>query len=130
MKQIFQKLMNLKKTDYIVFILLGVLVLILFIPTGSSEKTSQTYLQGLDGDEVTGSQIETELAALLSKMEGVGKVSVMVTFSDSRDTSSVEGVLVVAQGGGDSRVASNISAAVQALFDIPAHKIRIAKMIS
>ncbi len=39
----------------------------------------------------------------------------------------VEGVLVVAEGAGDSTVKKNISEAVQVLFDIEAHRIKVAK---
>ncbi len=40
----------------------------------------------------------------------------------------VEGVVVVAQGGGDGRVAADITAAVEALFGIAPHKIKVLKM--
>ena len=40
----------------------------------------------------------------------------------------VEGVLVIAQGGKDSRVKQEILEAAQALFGIEAHKIKIMKM--
>lgn len=40
----------------------------------------------------------------------------------------VEGVLVIAQGGGDSQVRKEILEAAQALFGIEAHKIKIMKM--
>lgn len=42
----------------------------------------------------------------------------------------VEGVLVLAQGAGTGSVSKNISEAIQALFDIDAHKIRVVKMKS
>lgn len=45
-------------------------------------------------------------------------------------TPAVRGVIVSAQGGGDERTAENISEAIQALFGIEAHKIKIVKMIS
>lgn len=41
---------------------------------------------------------------------------------------AVEGVLVIAQGGGDSKVKQDILDAVMALFSIDAHKIKIVKM--
>lgn len=41
---------------------------------------------------------------------------------------AVEGVLVVAQGGDNSRVKQDILDAVMALFSIDAHKIKIVKM--
>ncbi len=45
-------------------------------------------------------------------------------------TPSVKGVVVSAQGGGNAKTAENISEAIQALFGIEAHKIKIVKMIS
>lgn len=41
---------------------------------------------------------------------------------------AVEGVLVIAQGGGDSKVKQEIKDAVMALFSIEMHKIKIVKM--
>lgn len=41
---------------------------------------------------------------------------------------AVEGVLVIAQGGGDSRVKQDILDAVQALFPVEVHKIKIVRM--
>ena len=42
----------------------------------------------------------------------------------------VEGVLVVAEGGDDHRVISDISDTVMALFRVEAHKIKVVKMSS
>ncbi len=42
----------------------------------------------------------------------------------------IEGVVVIAEGGGDSVVKQNITEAVQALFGIDTHKIRIMKKSS
>lgn len=41
---------------------------------------------------------------------------------------AVEGVLVLAEGGGDTAVKQNISDAVLALFNVEAHKIKVVKM--
>ena len=41
---------------------------------------------------------------------------------------AVEGVLIIAQGGADSKVKQEIKDAVTALFPIEAHKIKIVKM--
>lgn len=43
-------------------------------------------------------------------------------------TPRIEGVLVVAEGGGDSRTVKNISDAVLALFPVEVHKIKVVKM--
>lgn len=42
----------------------------------------------------------------------------------------IEGVLVIAQGGGNASVTKNICEAVQALFSIQIHKIKVMKMKS
>ena len=41
----------------------------------------------------------------------------------------VEGVVVSAQGGANAKIVQNITEAIQALFGIEAHKIKIVKMI-
>ena len=40
----------------------------------------------------------------------------------------IEGVLVAAEGGGNEAVAGEITQAVQVLFNIPVHKIKVVKM--
>lgn len=40
----------------------------------------------------------------------------------------VEGILVVAEGGGNENVVNEITYAVQVLFDVPVHKIKVVKM--
>ena len=42
----------------------------------------------------------------------------------------IEGVLVAAQGAGDETVVNEITYAVQVLFDVPVHKIKVVKMSS
>lgn len=49
-------------------------------------------------------------------------------FVSKENAPEVEGVLVVAQGGANAVTAQNISEAIQALFDIEIHKIKIVKM--
>lgn len=45
-------------------------------------------------------------------------------------TPEVEGVLVAAQGAGTGEVTKNITEAIQALFDLEAHKIKVIRMKS
>lgn len=49
-------------------------------------------------------------------------------FVSKQNVPSIEGVLVIAEGGGNTKVAANISEAVQALFGLEAHKIKVVKM--
>lgn len=98
---------------------------------------------------------EQRLKHILEKIEGAGTVEVMITFQGSSEkivekdgeTSiyeeqsdgaqnpyvrqellpEVEGVVVVAQGGGNAIVVKHITEAVQALFSIDTHKIKVTK---
>lgn len=123
-----------KGSKYIVFILLGVLVLVLAIPTGTFDDAKQMESEQI----IEEGALEAHLSRVLSSMEGVGKVEVMITleaeesslFGTTSDTGKVNGVVVVAQGAGDAVVETRISDAVKALFSIDAHKISIVKMRS
>lgn len=55
---------------------------------------------------------------------GSGDGSPYVTKEKSPE---VSGVLVIAQGGDDAVVVRNITEAIQALFDIDTHKIKVIK---
>lgn len=169
-RQICLRLSKLKKTDYIVILLVGVLLLIVVLPVkedkktcSNSQKKAKSVSESTCDDEEYEKLLEKKLEGILERMDGVGEVSVMITLSDdgtrivdkdtketsesiekttviyddasvpyvtSTDKPTVSGVLVVAQGGGNPQVNNDISNAVSALFDVPMHKIKIAKMIS
>lgn len=46
----------------------------------------------------------------------------------SENMPEVKGIVIVAKGGGDGKVASEITLAVEALLDVPTHKIKVLKM--
>ena len=170
-RQICLRLSKLKKTDYIVILLVGVLLLIVVLPVKEDKKTcsnsqkkakAKSVSESTYDDEEYEKLLEKKLEGILERIDGVGEVSVMITLSDdgtrivdkdtketiekttviyddedasvpyvtSTDKPTVSGVLVVAQGGGSPQVNNDISNAVSALFDVPMHKIKIAKMIS
>jgi stage III sporulation protein AG len=110
--------------------LVGVLLLIVAIPTGSRQdgagQTESASGYGEETEKTESSELEAELAEILSAMDGVGKVKVMITLKN--DGEEVEGVLVVAEGGGNASVCTDILSAVQSLFSLEAHKITIVKM--
>ena len=82
---------QLKKTDWIAVALVGVLLLVVAMPSGeygkylaeskkegtAQEKTEQKYEK-----EDYAEYLEHKLEQVLGQMEGVGKVSVMVTVAD------------------------------------------------
>jgi stage III sporulation protein AG len=124
LKNYLEKLRKLKRIDCIIFILLGVLILIVAVPTGSGsvKQTEST-------SESTGSSdsVQDQLAAILTRIEGVGKVRVMITFSDEKQL-TVEGVVIVAEGGDSPGVEERIREVVMSLFSVEAHKVIVVKM--
>lgn len=135
-----------KKENFLVFLLLGVLVLVAAWPMekstlkGNAAGTGTDVMQTTEGygerdAYVTG--LEHALSELLASMEGVGENQVMITMKDVGGNSylsggsrqEIEGVAVSAKGAGNGKVAKNISEVIQALFGLDAHKIKIAKMI-
>jgi stage III sporulation protein AG len=101
-----------------------VLILIVAVPTGSGsvKQTEST-------SESTGSSdsVQDQLAAILTRIEGVGKVRVMITFSDEKQL-TVEGVVIVAEGGDSPGVEERIREVVMSLFSVEAHKVIVVKM--
>lgn len=198
-KEILEKCTGskLKKENMLIFILLGILLFIIALPTGkkkeeksvlkdskseiiNQQETNDLEISGLEESAYV-DYLEEKLEHTLSSMEGVGKSKVMVTVSmskkevvekdmvtvrsntvetdsegGSRNINNLEstenalyttdsngnqipfvtqvlepeitGVIVVAQGAGRENVNSDITEAIQALFGIEAHKIKIAKM--
>lgn len=192
---------GMKKENMIVFILLGVLLFIIAMPTKENNSPNNSKKSGfldskneiMEKQEIQHAEtaktqteeyadyLEKRLAETLSSMEAAGKVKVMVTVnattrevvekdhatirSNTTETDSeggsrninnlesnettlytvdaqgnqipyviqvfepeITGVVVVAQGAGKEKVNSDISEAIQALFGIEAHKIKIVKM--
>ena len=142
------------KSDFVVLILLGVMVMIVAMPTGAKQSQKETQTQ---------EQKEQQLKELIEHMDGVGKTRVMLTFSDEgtdqldknvtkdgnkkeettvvydtgdtrqpyvicRQMPKIEGVVVVAQGGGNAKTVTEISNAVMSLFPVEAHKVVVVKM--
>ena len=93
---------KLKKTDYIVIALVGVLLLIIAVPSGSKIATTNTTSSS------TSTSDEKRLKDILENMEGVGKTRVMISTTGeeqgvfSEGKIKVEGVVVVAEGAGSA----------------------------
>ena len=98
---------KLKKTDYIVIALVGVLLLIIAVPSGSKIATTNTTSSS------TSTSDEKRLKDILENMEGVGKTRVMISTTGeeqgvfSEGKIKVEGVVVVAEGAGSATVDKN-----------------------
>ena len=136
------------KQQWLVLLLLGLLLLVMAIPTKTvKEQASSKSVENKDTYTASGTAsqvmpekaaLEQQLEGLLLQVEGIGEVRVMLMLKESSDniTSfstqspavSIQGVLIVAQGGDDPVVVRNIQEAVMALFQVEAHKIKVMKM--
>ena len=90
-RQICLRLSKLKKTDYIVILLVGVLLLIVVLPVKEDRKTcsnsqkkakAKSVSESTCDDEEYEKLLEKKLEGILERMDGVGEVSVMITLSD------------------------------------------------
>ena len=112
--------------------ILIVLLLVIAIPvksdkTGGYVSDSDTYKTSDEEISDYDVYMEQRIEKILSQVDGVGKVNVMVTLENTDDT-AIGGVVIVAQGGDNGSVVSNITSALEALLGIPVHKIKVLKM--
>lgn len=70
------------------------------------------------------------LSAILASIEGVGEVEVFLNCknSDNSDDKKIEGMIIVAEGGGNPEIVSMIQNAIANTYGIPMHKINVLKM--
>ena len=177
-----------KKNQLVLILLAGVLLIVIVFPVPDPSESTDRQSEGIQETMTAGSRdngdyeqyLEEKTARVLEDVEGVGKVTVMITLKSDgqkiieKDQSSssqtteeedssggtrsvedqssdktsiyeqaadgtstpyvskelapeVEGVVVIADGGDNAVVAQNITEAVQALFGVEAHKIKIMK---
>lgn len=191
--KILDKIKHLKKDQWLIIILAGVLLFVIGIPVKDKKESEEKggenvsgYIAENSGENATlqsGTSreelLEERLENLLSSMDGVGRVQAMINLEgsteyvvekDSQESRTettegtgdeqrsgveiqlqeetvfveqeegnapyvvqelypqIEGVVVLAEGGGNATVAENISRAVEALFSIETHKIMVMKM--
>lgn len=187
------------KNNLVIMTLAGILLMVIALPV--DKKTSSISEKGinntsslLEGEENIGgddanetadmesyaARLEEKLENLLEKMDGAGKVKVIIMLRSSAEkivekdvpvvrsntteedseggtrmvntmdagestvytsegnagepyvvkmiSPEVEGVLVLAEGAGSGTVSKDIADAVQVLFDIEAHRVKVIKM--
>lgn len=105
--------MKLNKNHLLILLLIGILLVVIAIPTDNGQIQLEY-----------GTDLEKRLENILKDMEGVGNVKVMITLKEDE---SVEGVAVIAEGGNNAVIVRNITEVVQALFDVDSHKIKVIK---
>ena len=120
-QNIWKKLLENKKNQWLVLLLVGILLVVIAIPTKSDTKKDTSW-GTTDENDANATEMEKRLESILSKMQGIGEVHVMITYQDE---TQVEGVVVVAEGGGNAVIVQKITEVVRALFDVDSHKIKV-----
>ena len=140
-KGILRSLLRLNKEKLIVLFCAGMLLFVLALPTeNKAEIKTANLLESTAKDELSGSHeesLELRVRNLLQGVEGVGAVDVMVSVNGERKSSMFEeeplqevlGIIISADGGGSSVVKAEISEAMEALFGLPSHKIKVLKRV-
>jgi hypothetical protein len=110
-----------KRMEWILLLAVGAALILLFASQNAPEG-QQTAL-------------EARMEAVLSAVRGAGRVRVLVSAGEGdsqafaqQDPKTVRGVVIVADGADDVRVALELSGAAQALLGVDADKIQVLKM--
>ncbi|WP_373217624.1 hypothetical protein [Ruminococcus sp. 5_1_39BFAA] len=131
--------------QWVILLLLGLLLTVIALPVSDKKEekaesagSARSFLTGTgeEQDNISKTELEEKLEALLSSVEGVGKVQVILMTGEDNDsrefyhsgTEKITGVLIAAQGADNGVVSQNIVQAVMALFQVEAHKIKVMKM--
>lgn len=143
------RLQDIGLSKLLLLVVAGVALLVLSLPSGywgggknTSGQGSRQSNNGKTDASVTAMELytdkkEKQLQKILEKVEGIGQVEVMITLDSAEETNrlmentrpqKVEGVLVVAEGVGNAQTDAEIIRAVQALFSLESHKIKVMKM--
>ena len=117
-QNIWNKLLGNKKNQWLILLLVGILLVVIAIPTKSSSEEKRV----VDSKNWSTSETEQRLENILSQMQGIGEVHVMITYKQENE---VEGVVVVAEGGEQGVTVQKITEVVRALFDVDSHKIKV-----
>lgn len=90
MQDFMQKIKEkkLKRSDWLILVLAGILIMIIALPTDTkgkkqAEETKENISKETDTMEASKDEIERKLEAILEKIDGAGEVKVMITYQDS-----------------------------------------------
>ena len=140
-KGTLQSLWKLNKERVIFLFCSGLLLFVLALPMEKEEEAKPADNMTIYNKEETAESyeetIELRVQHILQGVEGVGEVEVMVSLSNEQTVSMFEeepsqevlGIIISADGGGSSVVKAEISEAMEALFGLPPHKIKVLKRV-
>lgn len=102
----------------------GEVQVMITLKTGTEKVVEKDITLSESSGETT-SELNQEEATIYAEEDGN-----QVPYVTQEIYPEIEGVVVAATGGGSAVVVQNITEAVQALFDVDTHKIKIMKLVS
>ena len=135
-KETWRSILQMNKEKLIFIFCSGLLLFILSLPgdsdsvvTGSGPVAQKVqvveYEESGTQEFAYEAELEAKVRAILTNVEGVGEVDVMVMVNETELT----GIIVSADGGGSDAMKVEISEAMEALFGLPSHKIKVLKRV-
>ncbi len=140
-KGTLQSLLKMNKEKLIFLFCSGLLLFVLALPTEKEVESESVDTWMISKEEEIEESyeevLELRVQKILQGVEGVGEVEVMVSLSSDKTVSmfdeetaqEVLGIIISADGGGSSVIKAEISEAMEALFGLPSHKIKVLKRV-
>lgn len=136
-KGTLRSLLKLNKEKLIFLFCSGLLLFVLALPTEKEAEVKAEVAAEIPLTESYEELLELRVQNILQGVEGVGEVEVMVSLNGEKKTTMFEeepsqevlGIIISADGGGSSVVKAEISEAMEALFGLPSHKIKVLKRV-
>lgn len=120
---------QLSKKDGIICAALAVVILIVSVVTFTDRKENVT---GAVSEKVIieekADTFEARLENILSKIEGVGKVDVLISYEDGEGASKPVAAVVIAEGADMPEARIKLQLAVETSLGLPASRIKIFTM--
>lgn len=118
-----------KKVENLIFLLIILIITLLAMNSILKEESKEKEVTNLVGAELAkaddvSSSLEKRIESILSKISGVGDVSILLTYADD----SLEGTVVVSEGAKDANVKLSIVSAIEAVTGLGKHKIQVYPM--
>lgn len=118
-----------KKIENLIFLLILLIITLVAVNSILNEDKVEDDEKDLVGAELANAEdastsLEKRIENILSKISGVGKVSVLLTYADE----NLEGMVIVSEGAEDATTKTNIINAVEAVTGLGKHKIKVYPM--
>lgn len=119
-----------KKIENLIFLLAILIITLICINyiMEDDEKTDEKkkYAGAVlaSSTDIDSNSLEERIESILQKINGVGKVSVLLTYNEEE----LEGIVIVAEGASNLQTKVNIISAVEAVTGLGKHKIKVYEM--